>query len=321
MLSLKQSLKKINYPKLGKSIPAIPNGFHSFPRSLKSAMHSMNPPLIDSWYPMFESKFENREWTEECQGITSDGQSFYVVKNKNADNDWDIRAVYKFSRKFKLLQRTIYPDIHHIGSPDYYNGKIYVPIDGTTSIWILDTNLFDKGIFELGKNKDGQLLQQASVPWCAINPWNGLLYSSKFGEEPYYDENFTMVDNDPVTEIHCYDPDKKFEYKETLKLSGEPLHRVQGGYFSKNGHLYLLSDFTEDISAYSALDGSFLGSVNVPYDRSPWPGEAEEAESIWMDHWMHGEISSYIHVMILDNDANPDDVFLKHYVVPDPTVI
>ena len=112
------------------------------------------------------------------------------------------------------------------------------------------------------------------MPWCAINPWNGFLYSSKFGEPPRWEEDPSgtglgrLVDWDPVTEVHCYDPADNFTHKRSLPIMGEPLHKLQGGCFSTNGHLYLTSDHTQQIRAYSALNGAFLGDKWVDYDKS-----------------------------------------------------
>ena len=161
------------------------------------------------------------------------------------------------------------------------------------------------------------------MPWCAINPWNGLLYSSKTGEPPTWDgETFTWVDNDPVNEVYCYDPlDNNFGFRGSLTLLGKPLHQVSGGCFSKNGHLYLVSDYTEDIHAYSAFNGAFLGSCHVPYDKG---GIAqEEMEGITLGHIIHADgVSTDVHVLILDNEGiSRDDVYLKNFAVPDPSVI
>jgi hypothetical protein len=132
-----------------------------------------------------------------------------------------------------------------------------------------------------------------------------------------YSSNFDGVDR-----VHAYDPKNGFLYKGALRLQGPPVGGVQGGVFSANGHLYLTSDVfvgqgaTQDIRAYSALNGAFLGSCHVPY--SPGDLDAEEMEglAIWADPlWGH------IHVVILDNDVSGDDVMLKHFVVPDVSVL
>ena len=46
-------------------------------------------------------------------------------------------------------------------------------------------------------------------------------------------------------------------------------------------------------------------------------------EGLAIAHLIHnGGSSTYIHVVILDNDAtNEDDVFLKHFAIPDPSVL
>ena len=46
-------------------------------------------------------------------------------------------------------------------------------------------------------------------------------------------------------------------------------------------------------------------------------------EGIAIIHIVHPEgVSTYVNVVILDNDApSKDDVFLKNYAVPDPSVL
>ncbi|MGH9975512.1 MAG: hypothetical protein ACRD8Z_06710 [Nitrososphaeraceae archaeon] len=99
----------------------------------------------------------------------------------------------------------------------------------------------------------------------------------------------------------------------------EKINKVQGGCFSKNGHLYLTSDDTEDIRGYSNLNGKFLGSCNVDYDKS----DDEEMEGLALGHITYPDgVSSFVHVIILDNDdLSKDDVYFKHFTVPDPSVL
>ncbi len=326
MISLREGLLKIGEPRPGRSVGALPGGFDSFPKSLKAAMHAMNPPLIENWTMAHVDNFVNQDWTEECQGLTTDGKSWFVVSNNH-----DLRAIYKFGLNFELISLKEFPEHSedyedpndlHIGTPAYHEGKIFVPVEAAghlPRVWVLDTNLTALPLRNLGNDKPPK---QGSFSWCAINPWNGLLYSSNFGNRPHLDESLELVDDDPVNEIYCYDP-INFAAKEnlTLTLDGS-LHEIQGGVFSRNGHLYLTSNFTEDIRVYSAFNGVFLGSRNVPY-HSSLLGGAEEMEGIALININHLDgTSTHVHVMILDNDLiNRDDVLLKNYAVPDPTVL
>jgi hypothetical protein len=72
----------------------------------------MDPPLIDEWMLAHVDNFNNQEWTENCQGIVTDGNFWYIVSNNK-----DRRAVYKFSLDFNLIKFAVYPVDQHIGHP------------------------------------------------------------------------------------------------------------------------------------------------------------------------------------------------------------
>ena len=332
--SLRLNLGKIGEPKPDKIIK-LPSGLHSFPKnkSLKTAIHAMNSPLIEEWTNIHEKQFENEKWTEECQGVAGDGISWFLVGTNN-----EVKALYKFSLEFDLLGSVppggtvggdwspdTLPSNLHLGPPNFYDNKIYVPVEPSACVWILDTNLNTLDVKPLG-GKIGSTKQGPSMPWCAINPWNGFLYSSKFGEPPYWEEDPSgvggrFVDWDPVTEVHCYNPSKNFAHEKSLTLTGESLHQVQGGCFSANGHLYLTSDHTQQIRAYSALNGAFLGDKWVDYDKSGLT-YTQEIEGICIVPIRYPEGDTHIHIVVLENEkTSSDDFFFKHYYVPNPDVL
>ena len=72
-------------------------------------MHAINPPLIESWVLAHTYTIENKIWTEECQGITTDGNFWYVVSNNE-----DKRALYKFPLDFSASSTLVFPEEHHI---------------------------------------------------------------------------------------------------------------------------------------------------------------------------------------------------------------
>jgi len=227
----------------------------------------MNPPLIESWVQSHVSSFENLTWSEECQGLTTDGQYWYVCSNNE-----DYRAIYKFSLNFNQSLGSVELPTgsgNHVGDIDYYDGKIYIAVaDPKSRVWVIDGNLNTLEVTDLDP------AVSFFMGWCAINPWNGYLYSSA---------------GDGVHRIHVYDPAKQFAYKGVLPLGGTPVNGLQGGCFSSNGKLYLTSDkyvneeATKDIRAYSALNGAFLGAHDVAYDEE-WP-ESEEWKGWRLRTW------------------------------------
>ena len=306
-ISMRASLSLIGEPKPNQKIPAFPSGFHSAPRSLRAALRATASPQMGRWVNTHTSEFDQGEWRNECQGLTTDGAAWYISSNSDL-----FKGIYKYTRDFtQFLGKVERPPGagDHIGDIDTHNGVIYVPISSPAPrVWQLDHSL---------KTLSVSSVNGASSPglgWCAINPWNGFLYTAPGG--------------DGVAFIRVYDPDHDFAEQPHLALGGDPVNEIQGGCFSTNGHLFLTSDKyvghhkgTKDIRAYSALNGAFLGSCPVSYDATDFPGAAEEMEGIAISHFAHqrGD-STHVHVVILDNDASDaaDDVYLKHFAVPAP---
>lgn len=260
---------------------------------------SAKDPQMKGWALVEDQEIDNEEWTEECQGLTKDGNSWLVTSNNK-----DFRGVHRLSIDFNThLAKAAIPAGagDHPGDPDFdlASGRLYVPVQPKPNVWVLDQQLNTILVAPL----QGELLPD-SMPWCAINPWDRLLYTSSFSN---------------VDRVYGYDPANNFAHVSTLVLGGPVLQEVQGGCFSTNGHLYLTSGGSERIHSYNCIDGSPLGSVVVPY--SPGGLSGEEMEGIGLGHLIHGNGShSRVHVVILDNDiTNKDDVFLKHFSVPNPS--
>jgi hypothetical protein len=304
---MRASFTLIGEPKPHKGIPTFPSEFHSAPRSLRAALQATASPKMDGWRNTHTREFDEGPWRNECQGLTSDGGAWYI-----SSNSADFRGIYKYSLDFKqFFGKVALPagSGDHIGDIDYHDGVIYVPISKPApKVWEIDGNLKTLRIRSVSNNPN------PGLGWCAINPWNGYLYSCPGG--------------DGIVSIRAYDPKNAFAPKGDLRLGGDPVNEIQGGCFSENGHLYLTSDKyvgnhkgTQDIRAYSALNGAFLGSCPVSYDATDFPGAAEEMEGIAICRLVHPEgDSTYVHVVILDNDASDawDDVYLKHFAVPNP---
>ncbi|MCH5198584.1 MAG: hypothetical protein J1E34_06725 [Oscillospiraceae bacterium] len=168
------------------------------------------------------------------QGITTDGEYFYT---SGAATGLHVTMLAKIDIKtMKMTEQHLnpLPDVctqrgnNHIGGISYYNGKIYAPVEGgnvqkacivvydaktleaTGEIYDLPGDIFDYGI-----------------PWLAVDPETGLLYTSQFKNAPA---------------IYVYDVNNNMSFVKELPLTGiGELNRIQGGEFY-NGSLYLSQD-------------------------------------------------------------------------------
>lgn len=199
------------------------------------------------------------------------------------------------------------PGIDHLGDCDVHDGLVYVAMEGTDPPRV--------GVFDLDLSFCGSAAaveQGTQLPWCAVSPSDGLLYSSAF------------------------DPDRLHRYRRTwpcerleLEHVGEvplrtdaplQLRRVQGGAFSPRGHLFLTSD---------TRGGGMLGidvetgtrAMQVPVPFEPTGPDEDIIEGLALVDLSDGRVPwmrGILHVLVFDADkARPDSVWLRHYDVAD----
>ena len=287
------------------SLPPSKAGFQD--KSLSRAMFSMQSPKATEWikYAESEKEYESDDWTEECQGVTTDGNHWYFSSNKEGK-----RAIYKFSAGMKKLVHfnAEQTGCKHVGDLDYSDGILYVALEQPAKILALKSDFSQWRTYPLqGIHPGTPSPQDNKLPWCAIHPWNGLLYSSRF---------------DGVDEVYAYET-KTFTLVKTLRLKRK-INRVQGGCISKNGHLLLASDDTSRIECFTTLNGHYRGGAHVQIDHDEVPPEEMEGITIW-EGISYGGRDTHIHVIVLDNDVSTpwddDSIFFKHYTVPFPELL
>ena len=192
----------------------------------------------------------------------------------------------------------------HVVSKGSHHWKIY-----SRKILVIDTPPFSGWWPAELTGESGGAAPQVSCPWCAVNPWNGLLYSSNNGDN--------APGEDTLRAYRFDSPSGKFIHVPYADiLLQEKLRRIQGAVFSKNGHVLLASNHTNDIRCYSVLNGYYLGRASIQKDGSWNVAEEVEGLTIWEDI-SYGNIATHVHVILLDNDKpDDDDVYFKHYRVP-----
>lgn len=309
-MSLRAGLEQIGAIREGQPATALPSGFHAAPNSLRAVIRAATSPRLDRWQTPDRREFANMIWTEEAQGITTDGDFWYFSSNNAAK-----RAIYKFDASFLPVDIGLLPlelgEIVqnplggrelalHLGDIDFAGGLIYAAVEPRLLVARFTTEPRFLDVHPLRAGPRGPV-PQSDMPWCAINPLNGWLYSS----------NFSNVDR-----VFAYDPQRAFAFCDELPLGGPPVERVQGGVFSANGRLYLTSDQSGDVRCYCAMNGAFFGARQIPY--TPGALEAEEVEGIAIRAAPRADGAATVYVVVLDNDwPDRDDVFLVSYRVPE----
>lgn len=290
--------------RIGEAFPiSFPSSFQTAPKSLRDALRSMNSPNMENWRFLFKKKYLNTGWSHEFQGLAHDHQDWYFF-NKG--------AVMKFDRNYQKIAEQGIPlplqqqGYDHIGDGDYHDGLLYAPLEHNNYI---DPVIL---VFDASLNvvRSGKLTttRQQHAPWCAVHPWNGLVYTSE---------------GDSVSTLYAYDA-HTFSFIGHFRLydangQAETLNSIQGGCFSQNGRLYLASGNTDDIRCYSMLNGRLMGSMPVSYSKGFPEYEEMEGIAIWD---LSGSGQGHLHVAILDNDwPSQDDLYLYHYGVANPEML
>jgi hypothetical protein len=258
-------------------------------------------------------------WGELVQGVTHDDAYWYITQE---------RALWRIPRErdlatgvsAELVRAGIPKEIddqggNHFGDLDCYDGMLYVPLEGAANAQLV---VFDAPSLAYRPLFSTSLAQGNSAPWCAIDPRSGLLFSSKFD----LDDNGLFVysvDADPDNGV-----DATFVGRFPLfDEHGAPMEirRVQGGVFSEQGHLYLVSDTGTGVLGFDMHTGRVACRIPVAYEperRVGFTYQELEGITLWdLDDGSAPGVQGQLHVLMLENaPVGEDRIFFKHYSVP-----
>jgi hypothetical protein len=280
----------------------------------------MLTPHPEQWVQAKEG-FHDEHWTEEVQGVTWDGHHFYFSANDEGKPGSHPRAIYRFlgGGNVETVLELDGNYGEHLGALDFFGGKLYCAMESPASVakGVLEVDAGSGSVltFTALKNEHGGHSPQASMPWCAINPWNQLLYSSE------------SADNAPTSFVRAYDPANDYRNVPAadIHLDPHPARTVQGGCFSPHGHLYLATDQRDPndtryklLRAYSAFNGAFLGAARVLALE-----ENQELEDVCYAPITLDGVAVQIHVVLLENinSLDSDNIFFKHFSAPNPGAV
>jgi hypothetical protein len=303
-------------------------------------------------------KEKDTAWSEEAQGLANDSANWFVTQK---DALWKFPASFDLSKTITgpdpahgILRVPIQPTLgqvkvggvvvayNHFGDLDYYNGFLFVPVEGSRKIVNVTVRL--PPVVAVFRASDLSYVGRAELPrqrgagWIAIGRPQPLLYTSNSTMSPNasdpkagpifrYSVNFELLRAGRV----------QLTFVDRFPLADEQgrplaLDVMQGGVFSSRGCLYLVNGFDEDFDAadggISVVDTvtrrrvakSTSGSGLFNYEFHPGWSRYEEPEGI--DLWdLDGAqprppgVSGQLHVLMLDNDSGGDDIYIKHYRV------
>lgn len=261
-------------------------------------------------------------WSWILQGVAHDADSWYVTSQYGL---WKLPVDHPLDDHDAGWMRTvpIPPDLwsrgyDHFCDPEFSNGALYVPLEGAGPAQVLvydpDLNLIASAdVIPSGSTTE--------APWLAIDPNSGLLYTS----------NFQITPDNP---IRVFRPRFGFgvgrvlfflDYVGTYTLRDEVgtpivLDDVQGGAFSPNGHLYLVSDVA---GAIVSFDASGRRRTTTPVDYTGWHSRQElEGITFWdLDSGRAPNIRGQLHLTMAKRDTGAlhfNSVYFKHYQLADP---
>jgi hypothetical protein len=314
--TLRKALTQVSEPRPGMARLSIPHDLQSSPRSMLALAKATQDPRVGQWTLSHEGQHED-DWTDGLQGVTTDGKYFYFSQTHTAHLGSSPARRMLWRRDTELnevasLDLSAHGD--HVGDIDYFEGFIYAPMEDSVHPRFLkidvrgDMKVVDDHTVVIPNHP------QTHNPWCAINPWNGLLYSSNF---------------DHVTELYAYDPAKAYQFVKKFELIGADVDGVQGGVFSRNGNLILSSDGYDEMKVFSAIDGAFRGKIPVQKEHPKQVAGVtvdggQEIEGLCIFPGLIGTNGdrTAVHLILQELHATQSDkLFLKHYSVPDESIL
>jgi hypothetical protein len=292
-------------------------------------------------------------WAEEAQGLAHDGANWYVTQRDalwRFPVGFDLNSSISGTDETRGVLRVPIPSItvairglrisyNHIGDLDYARGFLFLPLEGSKKIGSTTIKLPPAIAVYRAPNLQfvgfTQIPQQQSAGWVAIGRPNPLLWSSNRATSAPGRNDGGPIFRYRIDWAALAQNRVSLTFVDRFPLRDEAgatvfLDYMQGGTFTARGCLYIVNGFDEDfdpadggISVFDSVTGrrvarSTNGSGPFNYEFHPGFSTYEEPEGItfWdLDGRGAPGISGELHVLMLDNDSNGDDVYIKHYAL------
>lgn len=282
-------------------------------------------------------------WAENAQGVTHDEEHWYISNDEkivkyHITTDISSENVMKSTGMPLHLRALTYKKFKAL---THYKGFLFVPIDPKFEP-LIDSFRFPGGdphqpsAIAMFRASDlsyvhhvllDKALGLGTPGWVAFHPKEGRLYTS--GKVVGYGKGLAVFNVSIPDDGSSFTLEFSHEVFPRLKM---PMESMQGGAFSPEGQLYLINGYYDTdvsrggISVFSMHDYHFRqkseqsGKFRFQWDTSWDVAEEPEGLCFW-DLDQDGrapKISGQLHAIVLDNDAGPDDVYMKHYRMSAP---
>ena len=271
-------------------------------------------------------------WSHEAQGVTHDVDSWYIA-TQDALFKYHVTADLEHCRYTRRVGLPSWTgpgcptercECGHFGDPAFHDGELFVPLEkcvARTAGGSVKSRLRDR-VFVYNRDLtvtrigtlNGEVQYDAS--WVSIDPATGLLWSGPTD----------------MALINVYSPSfdghSTLELLYTIPLDGT-YPGVQGVAFDGQGGFYL-SSFNQEDSGQSGVYVFFLDSTSaslaprqfIPprggYNQGFGSWDEMEGVTFWdVDPLGAPGIRGQLHWIVLDNDADQDDVTFEHVSLSD----
>ena len=273
------------------------------------------------------------DWSYILQGVTHDDANWYLTSQYGihripVDHDLNDHSAGDSGSEWWYRSAPI-PDVlyqdadgyDHLGQPAYANGYVYVPLEHSTHgaapiVVAYDTDLNIVSWATLippGPTNE--------APWVAINPVDGLLYTSNFQISPtnrIRTFRINWLSDSSGKRILELDPVGTFALRDETGAE-MTIDAVGGGAFSANGHLWLSSDAAGTVWGFDPT-GHRRKEIVVDYTGY---GSRQELEglTIWdLDDGRAPNVWGELHLVMSKRDTfsfHFNSVYFKHYELTD----
>lgn len=212
----------------------------------------------------------------------------------------------------------------HLGDPAFHAGHLWVPVEaqeGRTAVAVFGPDLDIQGIaFLQTRTASGELQDQSSASWLAVDPQNGEIFTSEFSSDHFNVYKPTLTPGHGTGLV--------LEYQRSVRMHraayGIALNRIQGGEFSPAGTLYMVED--QASGGIFAFDRSGLLVAEHHVEYLPHRTIPQELEGItFWDIDGRGAptndsgttVSGQLHLVMGQSHAGywDDNMWIKHYAV------
>lgn len=281
-------------------------------------------------------------WNEDLQGVAHDLNNWYFTQKIKIWKFPISRDLKKSISKNNLptgiksvtmLNRLRKRGYNHFGDLVQYKGYLFIPVEAEKGTNTKNPLLVVYKASTLTYIGAARLLHQTKAGWCAVNPENGLLYSSN---NHLTRENQLISYNIDFRALQSNKLD--IQYQGIKKLYGEDgklvkmKRYIQGGTFSSEGKFIFLLNGRESsatpagkggIWIFDTESGKFIQksatSGYFRYEYHPGMPNLEEPEGLtyWeLDKRNAPHIKGNLHAILLNNNIIGSDKFwLKHYQI------